>query len=1035
MGWQTLKVGAGGFATGLDIDPDGAMVVRTDTNGAYLWNGTQWVQLVTSSSMPAAFDFSGQGVYEIQMAPSNSSIMYMMFDGHLFKSTNKGTTWTQTAFTPVSANPNDSYRYNGQKMAIDPNNPNIVYVGTSSSGLFVSKDGGSTWSKVSAIPAAAGQGITGILFDPAVGGVVNGVTQTIFASSYGHGVYESTNGGATWTARSGGPTDVVGAAVSSTGVYYASDGSNLWAYAGGKWTKLTSDSAGIQAVAVNPSNPNEIVAVSGAGYLDISYNAGATWTGPMWSSNQVTSADIPWLAAANKALAGNVYMTVGGAAFNPANPSQMVISAGTGVWTTTQVPTSGATSSTPVTWTDQSVGIENLVANEIIVPPGGDPVLASWSPIFLVGIADWWGTEESGYSTNGGQTWTKFPTEIPGAGSSFMGGTIAASTTQNFIWAPAGGQKPYYTLNGGSTWTPITLPGVSSWSGFDWAYYLDQRSVTADRVLANTFYLYDPGKGVFETTNGGASWTNVHSGYIESNGSLSGFNSTIMSVPGEAGNLFYTGGSQSGATPTAPVNEGFYRSTDGGKTWSTVANVLDVSTFGFGAAAPGQSSPAIYIVGYVNSVYGIWQSINNAQSWTNIGTYPNGELDPISTISGNPNVFGEVYVGFGDGGGYAYLPAGSTTTTGGTGTGPTITGISDSPATGDLNAGNTVALTLTFSENVTVAGGAPTLTLNDGGTATYVSGSGTSDLTFSYTVAAGQNTPDLMATAVNLPPGVTIDDASGNAANLALSSVTQSSPQIDTTTPTITGISDSPPTGDLNAGDTVALTLAFSENVTVAGGAPTLTLNDGGTATYVGGSGTSALTFSYTVAAGQNTPDLDGDSSQPADRRHDRRRFRERRQSGAEQRDPKQPADRHHNADHHRDQRFAGDRRSECREDRRADVQLQRKCDRRRRPADAHLERRWNRVLLQGFGHEDLDLQLHGSGRTEHGLAGRYRGQPGERSHDQGQRRPRRQPVARRAHPARAADRRRDANGDVAGRLSGEGRSERGRYRHADAQL
>ena len=109
------------------------------------------------------------------------------------------------------------------------------------------------------------------------------------------------------------------------------------------------------------------------------------------------------------------------------------------------MPTSGATQGTAVTWTDMSVGIENLVANEIIVPPGGNPVLASWdrpffyisdpntypstygpvasdnivagwsvdyassSPSFLVGIADWWGTEESGYSTNGGQTWTKFP--------------------------------------------------------------------------------------------------------------------------------------------------------------------------------------------------------------------------------------------------------------------------------------------------------------------------------------------------------------------------------------------------------------------------------------------------------------------------------------------------------------------------------------------------------------------------------------------------------------------------------------------------
>ena len=186
---------------------------------------------------------------------------------------------------------------------------------------------------------------------------------------------------------------------------------------------------------------------------------------------------------------------------------------------------------------------------------------------------------------------------------------------------------------------------------------------------------------------------------------------------------------------------------------------------------------------------------------------------------------------------------------------PTIIGISDSPATGDLNAGDTVALTLAFSENVTVAGGAPTLTLNDGGTATYVSGSGTSALTFSYTVAAGQNTPDLMVTAVNLPTGATIDDASGNAANLALSSVTQSSPQIDTTTPTITGISESPATGDLNVGKTVALTFTFSENVTVAG-RPTLTLSDGGTAFYYKGSGTKTLTFNYTVAAGQSTASL-----------------------------------------------------------------------------------------------------------------------------------------------------------------------------------
>ena len=69
--------------------------------------------------------------------------------------------------------------------------------------------------------------------------------------------------------------------------------------------------------------------------------------------------------------------------------------------------------------------------------------------------------------------------------------------------------------------------------------------------------------------------------------------------------------------------------------------------------------------------------------------------------------------------------------------------------------------------------------------------------------------------------------------------------------------------GDLDAGSAVTLTLNLTEAVTVAGGTPTLTLNDGGTATYIGGSGTSALAFSYTVAAGRTRPTLPLPRSMP----------------------------------------------------------------------------------------------------------------------------------------------------------------------------
>jgi hypothetical protein len=105
-----------------------------------------------------------------------------------------------------------------------------------------------------------------------------------------------------------------------------------------------------------------------------------------------------------------------------------------------------------------------------------------------------------------------------------------------------------------------------------------------------------------------------------------------------------------------------------------------------------------------------------------------------------------------------------------------------------------------------------------------------------------------MVSAVNLN-GATLLDGAGNAANLSLTGLTQGSPQIDTTPPSVTQVIASPANGTEFPGNTVTLTLAFGETVTVTG-TPTLTLNDGGTATYVTGTGTNALTYTYTVGSG-----------------------------------------------------------------------------------------------------------------------------------------------------------------------------------------
>ena len=54
--WSYVKIGAGGFITGIDIASDGTKVIRTDTYGGYRWDTTtrQWKQLVTMASMPPA---------------------------------------------------------------------------------------------------------------------------------------------------------------------------------------------------------------------------------------------------------------------------------------------------------------------------------------------------------------------------------------------------------------------------------------------------------------------------------------------------------------------------------------------------------------------------------------------------------------------------------------------------------------------------------------------------------------------------------------------------------------------------------------------------------------------------------------------------------------------------------------------------------------------------------------------------------------------------------------------------------------------
>ncbi|WP_180336414.1 Ig-like domain-containing protein [Pontibacter ramchanderi] len=183
---------------------------------------------------------------------------------------------------------------------------------------------------------------------------------------------------------------------------------------------------------------------------------------------------------------------------------------------------------------------------------------------------------------------------------------------------------------------------------------------------------------------------------------------------------------------------------------------------------------------------------------------------------------------------------------------PVITSVSV-PANGAYSAGQQLDFTVNFSEAVTVAteNGTPTLGLTIGAAsrqAVYVSGSGTSALTFRYTVQPGEIDTDGIALAVGITlNGGTITDAIGNAAVLSLNGVASTAGVlVDAVAPTLQTVTIASSNSDATkakVGDVVTLRLEASELIAQ----PTVVIA-GKTAPIMAVSGTT-YTATYTLTA------------------------------------------------------------------------------------------------------------------------------------------------------------------------------------------
>ena len=191
---------------------------------------------------------------------------------------------------------------------------------------------------------------------------------------------------------------------------------------------------------------------------------------------------------------------------------------------------------------------------------------------------------------------------------------------------------------------------------------------------------------------------------------------------------------------------------------------------------------------------------------------------------------------------------------------------------GVYQRGDAIELRLRYGGTVHLPpSAAPALTLDVGGVARHAQFAGVSGLaalTFVYLVQAGDHDTDGVAVAAGrlvLPPGTALRDDYGRVVAPALAARTFAGHVVDGRGANAVAIGSTPANGsDYRAGETITVTAAFGEPVTVAG-TPSIGLQVGGSvrrARYTGGSGSATLGFGYQVQAG----DRDGDGvSVPAD--------------------------------------------------------------------------------------------------------------------------------------------------------------------------
>lgn len=235
--WRNVEIVGGGFVPGIifnETEP-GLVYARTDIGGAYRRDpiSRRWIPLTDWVGWD---DWNLNGIVGLATDPVNPNRVYLAAgtytnawtsqNGAILRSADKGATWARSDL-PFKLGGNMPGRGCGERLAIDPNNNSILYLGApSGNGLWRSTDFGATWSKVTSFPTGGDyiadptdtngylndiQGLYWVVFDKDTA-APGFTTQTIYVglgSKTGPTIFRSVDGGNTWAPVPGQPIGYV----------------------------------------------------------------------------------------------------------------------------------------------------------------------------------------------------------------------------------------------------------------------------------------------------------------------------------------------------------------------------------------------------------------------------------------------------------------------------------------------------------------------------------------------------------------------------------------------------------------------------------------------------------------------------------------------------------------------------------------------------------------------------------------------------------------------------------------------------------